>query len=108
MAESRNNHYVPQWYQEGFFEPDTRELACLDLAPPRHVLPDGRVIVENSRYRRPTSRYFVQRDLYTTFFATDVNVEIERFLFGAIDTSGARAVRAFIGTDVKEWIRLAG
>src|ERR1700677_3830266 len=104
MAESRNNHYVPQWYQEGFFEPGARELACLDLAPARHTLPDGRVIVCNSRYRRPTSRYFMQRDLYTTFFGAEVNVEIERSLFGAIDTSGARAIRAFIGTDASEWI----
>lgn len=105
MAESRNNHYVPKWYQEGFFEPGEQELACRDLAPSRHTLPDGRVTVENSRYRRPASRYFVQRDLYTTFFGTEVNVEIERFLFGAIDTTGARAIRAFLGTDVNEWIR---
>ncbi|MGH6958447.1 MAG: hypothetical protein ACREEW_17415 [Caulobacteraceae bacterium] len=105
MAESRNNHYVPRWYQEGFFEPGSHELACLDLAPPRHELPDGSVVVEKGRFRRPTSRYFVERDLYTTFFATDVNVEIERFLFGKIDRSGAQAIRAFIGTDADEWIR---
>ncbi len=105
MSDSRNNHYVPQWYQEGFFEPGARELACLDLDPPRRELADGRTIIFNNRYRRATSGLFVERDLYSTFGLGEVNVEIERFLFGAIDTSGARAVRALIGADVNEWIR---
>ena len=28
MSVTRNNHYVPQWYQEGFFEPGPL-VACL-------------------------------------------------------------------------------
>ena len=105
MSENRNNHYVPQWYQEGFLEPGAHELACLDLDPPRRKLLDGRTITLNSRYRRSTSSLFVERDLYSTFGLGKINVEIERFLFGSIDTSGASAVRAFIGTNVNEWIR---
>ena len=38
-------------------------------------------------------------DLYTTRFGRTLNDEIEKFLFGQIDTIGARAVRAFIGGD---------
>ncbi len=53
----------------------------------------------------PPARCFHQRDLYTTFFGPIVNVEIERLLFGKLDTKGSAAVRAFIGTDASEWHR---
>ncbi|MBB3571989.1 DUF4238 domain-containing protein [Rhizobium sp. BK491] len=105
MSKTRNNHYVPQWYQEGFFEPGRGTLALLDLSPDRRALDDGRVIVERSRFKSPTSRAFVQRDLYSTFFGANVNDEIERRLFGDIDTRGAKAVRAFVQVDPTEWQR---
>jgi hypothetical protein len=102
MSITRNNHYVPQWHQEGFFEPGQSVLACLDLKPDVQVLADGRTVTKNSRYRTPTSRAFRQQDLYSTSFGTSVNDEIERKLFGNIDTRGSSAVRAFIGTDFSE------
>jgi len=105
MAKTRNNHYVPQWYQEGFFEPGRNTYSYLDLSPPQHVLPDGRVVSGKSKFVSPTSRAFCQRDLYSTFFGTAVNDEIERRLFGDIDARGALAVRAFAGEDVAEWHR---
>ena len=58
-----------------------------------------------SKFQTPTSRAFAKYDLYSTFFGTSVNDEIERKLFGDIDTSGSKAVRAFIGDDVREWHR---
>ena len=103
MSGYRNNHYVPQWHQEGFFEPGLRKLAYLDLRPDQKTLTDGRLIVQNSRFNNPPARCFVQRDLYSTFFGAAVNDEIERKLFGAVDTSGAPAVKAFTGTDVGAW-----
>lgn len=104
MSVTRNNHYVPQWYQEGFFEPGRNSLAYVDMAPDRRVLPDGRVFTQNSAWNNtPTSRAFRQKDLYSTHFGNSVNDEIERHLFGAIDTRGSQAVRAFIGTDIGEW-----
>lgn len=102
---SQENHYVPRWYQEGFFEPGKNMLAHLDLQPPLHPLPDGSTKPGNSRSHRPTSRCFVETDLYTTFFGASVNDEIERMLFGAIDRSGAPAVRAFMADDRTEWIK---
>ena len=105
MNKTRNNHYVPQWYQEGFFEPGQNTLAYLDLTPPQKAVPGGRIITERSRFTWPTSKCFRQRDLYSTFFGTSVNDEIERKLFGAIDSAGARAVKAFIGTDVAQWVQ---
>jgi hypothetical protein len=104
MSVTRNNHYVPQWYQEGFFEPGRSSLAYVDMTPDQKVLPDGRVIVQNSAWDdTSTSRAFRQNDLYSTFFGTSVNDEIERRLFGDIDGRGSKAVRAFIGTDMSEW-----
>ena len=103
MSKTRNNHYVPQWYQEGFFELGRNALRYLDMQPPQRVLPNGRVITENSKFDAPTSRAFRERDLYSTFFGTSVNDEIERRLFGSIDTNGSAAVRAFLGDDVGEW-----
>src|SRR5690606_40938333 len=96
MTKTRNNHYVPQWYQEGFLEPGWKTYSYLDLKPPQHVLSDGRVVTERSQFLSPTSRAFCQRDLYSTFFGTSVNDEIERKLFGDIDARGAHAVRAFV------------
>ena len=105
MSKTRNNHYVPQWYQEGFFEIGRNTLAYLDMKPPQRVLDDGRVITERAIFDAPTSRAFRQRDLYSTFFGTSVNDEIERRLFGDIDARGSNAIRAFAGTDVGEWHR---
>ena len=103
MSKTRNNHYVPQWYQEGFFEPGKNTLAYLDLRPKQETLENGRVIKHRDLFDAPTSRAFQQYDLYSTFFGTSVNDEIERFLFGNIDTTGSKAVRAYAGTDVSEW-----
>ena len=104
MSITRDNHYVPQWYQEGFFEPGRQSIAYLDITPDRKVLSDGRLIVQNSAWNNtPTSRAFFQTDLYSTFFGTSVNDEIERHLFGDIDGRGSIAVRAFVGRDVNEW-----
>jgi hypothetical protein len=50
MSITRNNHYVPQWYQEGFFEPGRSSLAYVDLTPDRKVLADGRVIVQRGAW----------------------------------------------------------
>ena len=68
-------------------------------------MPDGRIVTERALFDSPPSRAFRQRDLYSTFFGTSVNDEIERKLFGDVDTRGSIAVKAFAGTDVREWHR---
>ena len=105
MSKTRNNHYMPQWYQEGFFEVGRNTLAYLDMKPAQSVLDDGRVITQRDLFDTYTSRAFRERDLYSTFFGTSVNDEIERRLFGDIDTRGSNAIRAFAGSDVGEWHR---
>lgn len=105
MTKTRDNHYVPQWYQRGFLLDHSNQFHYLDLNPDTKELPDGRVITMNNRNLWPTSRCFYQTDLYTTFFGEYINDEIERRLFGKIDDIGARAIRAFIGEDISEWHR---
>ncbi|CAN5218410.1 hypothetical protein BH11PSE4_BH11PSE4_18940 [soil metagenome] len=103
MTATRNNHYVPRWYQAGFFEPGENTLAYLNLTPPPILLPDGRTKFGNSLIHWPTARCFQQLDLYSTFLGTLVNDEIERHLFGGIDAKGAKAIRAFAQADISEW-----
>lgn len=103
MTKTRDNHYVPQWYQRGFFDTNRSTLKYLDMRPEIHTLRDGREIAARSKFDAPTARCFFQTDLYSTFFGPYINDEIERRLFGSLDTKGSNAVRAFIGGDQAEW-----
>lgn len=100
---TRNNHFVPQWYQERFLESGRKTLFYLDRYPPIYTRKDGSAKPGRALFGAPTSRAFVQRDLYSTFFGTLVNDEIERKLFGDVDARGAEAVRAFARSDQLGW-----
>lgn len=102
-VESRDNHYVPQWYQRGFLFGKSNKLHYLDLNPETITLPDGTDKILSSKWLRSTSQCFYQTDLYTTFFGSHINDEIERFLFGKIDNTGAKAIRAYIDDDPRGW-----
>ena len=102
MSATRNNHYVPQWHQERFFADGENTIFYLDLKPTMHRRGDGTLVAGRSLFKAPTSRAFVQRDLYSTFFGAEANDEIERKLFGDIDARRADAIRAFAGTDKSE------
>lgn len=103
MAETRNNHYVPEWYQKGFLSIESEQLLYLDLDPKFRNHPNGRITTIKNPKPTPISKCFVQKDLYTTFFGELINDEIEKKLFGEIDNRGAKAVRAFIALDKNEW-----
>ncbi|MGE4266335.1 MAG: DUF4238 domain-containing protein [Deferribacterales bacterium] len=102
MSLTRNNHYVPQWYQRGFFNANN-QLQYLVLKPKIHTLPNGETKSVEKKKWYPTSKCFFQKDLYTTFFGNQINDEIEKHLFGHIDDIGSRAVKAFISEDQREW-----
>jgi hypothetical protein len=92
---TRNNHYVPQWYQRRFLAPGHSRLFYLNLDPDRKTLPDGRQVLRTALHEWGPTNCFVEYDLYTTHFGPIVNDEVERRLFGVIDDQGARAVCAF-------------
>lgn len=94
--QTRNNHYVPQWYQRGFLGQGQSRLFYLNLNPDRRPLPDGRQVPRKALHEWGTKNCFVEYDLYTTHFGQIVNDEVEKYLFGAIDDQGAEAVRAFV------------
>ena len=96
---TRNNHYVPVWYQRGFLEPGQSQLHYLDTSPEQKVLADGRTVSMNALHKWGPKNCFYEYDLYSTHFGTMVNDEVEKYLFGSIDVRGARAVRAFAGGD---------
>ena len=103
MSRTRNNHYVPEWYQRGFLSPSENRLHYLNLSPDKKNLSSGETINLRAYQLWPVSKCFRQRDLYTTFFGQYINDEIERKLFGQIDDTGSRAVRAFIGGNFSEY-----
>lgn len=98
---TRNNHFVPVWYQQGFLSPGEGELFVFDKSADYTIhLPDG---TKKKIQRRPISRkgpykFLRLTDLYTTQYFGTPNDEIEHKLFGAIDDRGAKAVAMF-----KEW-----
>lgn len=97
---TRNNHYVPKWYQRGFLSRKQHKLHVLNLNPACTTLPNGKELREPELESLGPKLAFKEFDLYTTRFGQALNDEIERFLFGEIDTRGAAAVRAWIAGDM--------
>ena len=104
MNKTRNNHYVPRWYQQGFLSNGLEQLHYLNLQPDRIALPDGKIKTLNECRLNSISKSFCTKDLYTTFFGKYINDEIERKLFGDVDYTGAIAVRAFMKDDPSAWV----
>lgn len=96
MTDYRNNHYVPVWFQERFFDTAQREkkFYYLDLAPER-VTSNGHSFVRNEIRRLGAKSCFFQRDLYTTSFGGLISTEIEKKFFGQIDSESISSVDYF-------------
>ncbi|PUA29398.1 MAG: hypothetical protein B0W54_02070 [Cellvibrio sp. 79] len=101
MTQTRNNHYVPQWYQSGFVDERDHELCHLKR---REIgLKDGSTKIINSKKWYSSAQCFYEKDLYSIFFGTILNDNIEKRLFGPIDDNGANAVKAFLTDDQSQW-----
>ncbi|MGS9951834.1 DUF4238 domain-containing protein [Klebsiella pneumoniae] len=101
MSKTRDNHYVPQWHQKGFME--EREQQLCHLTRREINIPGGETkLVESKKWQTPTQRFY-EVDLYSTFFGSEINDDIERQLFGPIDNNGSTAIRAFLGDDQAKW-----
>ncbi|MFQ3192312.1 MAG: hypothetical protein ACI936_003464 [Paraglaciecola sp.] len=103
MVKTRDNHYVPQWYQKGFLLIGKQQLRYLNMQPDTITLPNGQLKPLHDKKWCYTTTCFYKTDLYTTFFGEDVNDEVERILFGEVDDKGANAIRAFIQDDAEKW-----
>lgn len=104
MANYKNNHYVPQWYQEGFIpasEP-VRNLWYLDLKPDTFTTADGRVVTDRALKPKGASKCFSEDDLYTRWFGEERNTQVEGIFFGGIDRNAIDSVRYFEDFDHTE------
>lgn len=101
MTTTRNNHYVPEWYQKGFMDEQKNQLIHLKRKVVELAVGRSKII-DSKKWYAPT-QCFYQKDLYSTFFGTEVSDEIERKLFGPIDDNGATAVRAFQTDEQAQW-----
>lgn len=97
---TRENHYVPRWYQRGFLAKGQHKLHVLNLHPATTSLPNGQPISERDLEELGPKLAFKELDLYTTRLGQTLNDDIETFLFGRIDKDGADAVRAWIAGDL--------
>lgn len=101
MTKTRDNHYVPQWYQKGFV--DEKENQLCHLTRRTIDLPNGEFKIINSKKWQTSAQRFYEIDLYSTFFGAEINDDIEKKLFGPIDDNGSKAVKAFLTDDESLW-----
>lgn len=101
MTKTKDNHYIPQWYQRGFM--DERDDQLCHLTRREIDLPNGELKIHHSKKWHTSAQKFYEEHLYTTFFGTEVNDEIEQKLFGPIDDNGSKAIRAFLTDDQSQW-----
>lgn len=96
MSDYRNNHYVPQWFQDRFLLNGAKEkkFFYLDLDPPTIVSKKHKYI-QRSLYRWGPRKCFYEYDLYTTRFGNWKSTEIEKKFFWRIDNAGKEAVNYF-------------
>jgi hypothetical protein len=93
----RNNHYVPIWYQKNFLTSKRGAFHYLNLYPEKVESPGGEIKYKKQiRWPFSPKQCFYQTDLYTTSFLGHLNDEIERYLFGKIDSDGSIAIKAFM------------
>ncbi|MFC3456987.1 DUF4238 domain-containing protein [Massilia haematophila] len=103
MSTSIKHHYVPQWYQKGFLAEGETQLYVLDKCPERFPLPKGGYSTAKSVFKKGPGAVFFEKHLYTVEAFGKPNDDIERLLFGEIDTEGAKAIEAFLASD---WSRI--
>ncbi|MFW1508622.1 DUF4238 domain-containing protein [Vibrio parahaemolyticus] len=102
MQTSYRHHYVPEWYQRRFMLDGQKSYFRLDLSPEEIVRPDGQSVKIGEILNKGPTRFFYEVDLYTTQWFGEKNDEIERHLFGHIDSSGSKALSALAS---EEWMR---
>lgn len=101
MSQTRNNHFVPQWHQNGFAHEHENKLRHLKYREVK--LKDGSTKVVHAKNWFTSAQCFYVRDLYSTFFGTEVNDDIEKKLFGPIDDNGSASIKAFLTDDQVQW-----
>lgn len=82
---------------------DERNSQLCQLTRRSIGLPTGEIKIHESKKWNTPAQQFYKEHLYSTFFGSEFNDEIERKLFGPIDQNGSTAVRAFLSDDQALW-----
>ena len=101
MSRSFKHHYVPEWYQRRFMLKDETAYYRLDLNPEIITRPDGTQHKKGEIKTKGPGKFFYEIDLYTTKYFSIENDDIEKYLFGKIDTRGSLALSALVS---KNWM----
>ncbi len=102
MQRSFRHHYVPGWYQRRFMLENQKSYFRLDLSPSVVTIPSGKKIKKGEVLHKGPTKFFFEPNLYTTRYLDIENDDIEKFLFGKIDTIGAPAIAAMASPN---WMR---
>lgn len=99
MQSSYKHHYVPVWYQRKFMLDGQTSYFRLDLKPQEIEKPNGEKIKISEIAIKGPNKFFYEIDLYTTKYFNQNNDDIEKYLFGRIDTLGSSALSAISSED---------
>lgn len=93
----KNNHYVPEWYQNRFLPASqtNKELYYLHLKPEIFIDSKGVTHQTNGVFKQGFKKCFAQDDLYTLKLGAVKSTQIEQRFFGDIDRNGHKAVEFF-------------
>jgi hypothetical protein len=97
---------VPEWYQKRFLPSGGGKFHYLDLRP-EEITRDGHTYTRSSILRWGSPRCFAQEDLYTIRFGNRLNVDLERYFFGEVDSKGRIAVDFFSDFQIKDGLHEA-
>lgn len=104
MQKSHKHHYVPNWYQRRFMLEEQTAYYRLDLSPEQIKTPTGKIIKKAEVLQKGPEKFFFEIDLNTTRYFDVENDDIEKYLFGDIDTKGAKAIAAMASPNWMEVI----
>lgn len=102
MQQSHKHHYVPEWYQRRFMFEGQNAYFRLDLSPEIIRTQAGKIVKKGEILLKGPGKFFFETDLYTTKYFNLENDDIEKYLFGKIDTDGVAAISAMASPD---WMR---
>ncbi|WP_397453712.1 DUF4238 domain-containing protein [Pseudomonas lurida] len=98
--QSYRHHYVPQWYQKRFLADGCTVFNVLDMCPKVYRNDKGVILGEGRQIlNKGPDAWFFEKDLYTTRVLGEPNDDIERLLFGQIDSVGKEAIEALVDGD---------
>ena len=102
---SHRHHYVPKWYQKRFMKEGQTAYYYLDLFPKIIKTPEGKIIRKGEILNKGVDKLFFEKDLNTTNFFGIENDDIEKYLFGMIDTNGALAIDSVASISSPDWMK---